>query len=145
MNERREARAYYLQLFSMDTPNASVYAFFLGIASYRQKNYTDAIIYLKQAKIPEYEADRLQYLLLAYKAIGDDTNTMRTFELLLSQNNLESIHFRLYFDFVFFDPYATNKPFTLFEKNIIPTSSYLESCFRILPATEQSVCMYGQA
>jgi len=145
MNEWRFAREYFLQLFGRDANARAVYSFFLGIASYRQGNMTDALIYLKQANVPEYENDRLQYLLLAYQTIGDQTNIMRTFESLMMLPNLTVIQFRLFFDHVFYDDFAAGKPFDQFNRNVVPTLAILERCFRVLEPSDQHVCLYGQA
>lgn len=145
MNEWRLAREYFLQLFSRDANARSIYSFFLGIASYWQGNMTDALIYLKQANIPEYENDRLQYLLLAYQTIGDQTNTMRTFESLMMLPNLTVIHFRLFFDYIFYDDFAAGEPFDQFNRHVVPTLAIVERCFRVLDPADQHVCLYGQA
>lgn len=144
MHNRESAKDYFLRLADFDAHNAFLYKFLIGICYYRYGDYEQALIFLNQVTDPSLQIDVYRYMLLSYIQIEDTTNMLRMRHNLLGQSDLQSSDFALFFDQMFFIPFRSGKPFSLYSDNTQLVDLYLGKCSILFSGSQVDVCTYGE-
>lgn len=143
-HNREAAQQYFLKLSDFDVSNAFLYKFLMGICSYRNGDYEQSILYLNQVTDPGLEIDVNRYMLLGYIHSEDTNNMLRMWHNLLGQEGLQSSDFTLFFDQMFYMPFRSGTPFTLYSENTQLVDLYLGKCSTLLSGSQADVCTYGE-
>ena len=142
-HNREAAKDYFLKLADFDTPNGSLYKFLIGISYYRYGDYEQSILYLNQVTDPGLQIEVYRYMLLSYVQNQDTTNMIRIRQNILGQTDLQSSDFSLFFDQMFYIPFRTAKPFTMYSENPQLVDLYLGKCSTLFTGDQADVCVYG--
>lgn len=145
MNDWDIASDYLISLKEKDPQYVDRYNFLLGVCYFWQEKYVDAVLFLSQDTLGVYDADALRYLALSYDALGDTSHLMYTYQKLLGQEDLSVHDFYLFFEQIFFVPFANEEPFQLASQYQTISALYLKQCYQKLSSADQGVCDYGQA
>ncbi|MFA7298720.1 MAG: hypothetical protein WC010_03690 [Candidatus Absconditabacterales bacterium] len=143
-HNREAAKEYFLKLADFDTANASLYKFLIGISYYRYGDYEQSILYLNQVTDAGLQTDVYRYMLLSYIQGEDTTSMIRLWQNILGQPDLQTSDFALFFDQMFYIPYRTAKPFSLYTENPQLADMYIGKCSTIFTGSQADVCMYGE-
>jgi len=87
-------------------------------------------LFLNQVSDLTLLSDVYRYEILSYIAMNDTDNITRIRQKLLGQQDLQESDFVLFFDMMFYQPYANGQPFTLARTNIPLITFYADSCAR---------------
>jgi len=143
-HNREAAKDYFLKLSDFDSSNTFLYKFLIGISYYRYGDYEQSILYLRQVTDPGLQIDVYRYMLLSYIQGEDDANMTRIWQNLLGESNLQMSDFSLFFDQMFYIPFRTWKPFSLYTENPQLADLYLEKCSTLFSGSQADVCTYGE-
>ena len=69
---------------------------------------------------------------------------IRIWQNLLGQSSLQASDFSLFFDQIFYIPFRSGKPFTLYFENPQLTDMYLGKCSTLFSGSQADVCVYGE-
>jgi len=69
---------------------------------------------------------------------------IRLWQNILGQPDLQTSDFALFFDQMFYIPYRTAKPFSLYTENPQLADMYIGKCSTIFTGSQADVCMYGE-
>ena len=141
--KRDVAAEYFLKLADFDKTNSARYTFLVGVSYYRQGEYDQSLLYINQVTDTGLLTDVYRYELLSYVATNDMDNAIRVRQKLLWQSDLQTSDFALFFDMVFYQPYANGQPFTLARDNSQLVTFYTDTCDRLFSWTAD-VCVYGE-
>lgn len=141
---REAAKEYFLKLADFDTQNISLYKFLIGVSYYWYGDYQQSLLYLTQVTDPALQLDVYRYMLLSYIHDEDSTNMIRTRQNLLGQPDLQSSDFSLFFDHMFYYPFRSGTPFTLYQETPQLVDLYLKKCTSLFTGSQADVCMYGE-
>ena len=137
------AAQYFLKLADFDKANSARYTFLVGVSYYRQGEYDQSLLYINQVTDTGLLTDVYRYEILSYIATNDMNNATRVRQKLLWQSDLQASDFALFFDMMFYEPYANGQPFTLARDNSQLVTFYTDSCDRLFSWTAD-VCTYGE-
>ena len=143
-HNREAAKDYFLKLADFDTTNAFLYKFLIGICYYRYGDYEQSILYLNQVTDAGLQVDVYRYMLLGYIQSEDPTNMTSIRHKLLGESNLQTSDFSLFFDQMFYIPFRTGAPFTLYTDNPQLAELYLGKCSTLFSGSQADVCTYGE-
>lgn len=143
-HNREAAKDYFLKLADFDTSNSFLYKFLIGICYYRYGDYEQSILYLNQVTDSGLQIDVYRYMLLGYIQRDDTVNMTRIWQNILGQSSLQSSDFSLFFDQMFYIPFRSGKPFTLYLENPQLADLYLGKCSTLLNGSQADVCTYGE-
>lgn len=143
-HNREAAKDYFLKLADFDTSNAFLYKFLIGVSYYRYGDYEQSILYLRQVTDPGLQIDVYRYMLLWYIQGGDTANMMRIWQNLLGESSLQASDFSLFFDQMFYLPFRTGQPFSLYSENPQLVDLYLGKCSTLFTGSQANVCTYGE-
>jgi len=142
-HNREASKDYFLKLADFDSNNASLYKFLIGVSYYRYGEYEQSILYLTQVTEWWLQIDAYRYMLLWYIQWEDTTNMTRMWQNLLGQTGLQSSDFSLLFDQMFYIPFRSAKPFTLYFENPQLVDMYMSKCTTLFTGNQADVCLYG--
>lgn len=142
-HNRESAKDYFLKLADFDTSNDFLYKFLIGISYYRYGDYEQSILYLNQVTDAGLQIDVYRYMLLSYIQSEDTTNMTRIWQNLLAYNDLQASDFALFFDQMFYLPFRTAQPFTLYFDTPQLADLYLWKCSTLFTGSQADVCAYG--
>lgn len=143
-HNRESAKDYFLKLADFDTSNDFLYKFLIGICYYRYGDYEQSILYLNQVTDPGLQIDVYRYMLLGYIQAEDTTSMTRIWHNLLGESTLQPSDFSLFFDQMFYLPFRSGKPFTLYSENPQLADMYLGKCSTLFTGSQADVCTYGE-
>lgn len=143
-HNREAAKDYFLKLADFDTSNAFLYKFLIGISYYRYGDYEQAILYLNQVTDGGLQVDVYRYMLLSSVQMEDTTSMTRIWQNILGQSNLQASDFALFFDQMFYIPFRTAQPFTLYSENPQLADLYINKCSTLFSGSQADVCVYGE-
>ena len=143
-HNREAAKDYFLKLADFDTSNAFLYKFLIGISYYRYGDYEQSLLYLSQVTDGGLQTDVYRYMLLSYIQMEDTTNMTRVRQNLLGQSDLQPSDFALFFDQLYYLPFRTAKPFTLYSENPQLANLYSNKCSTLFSGSQADVCAYGE-
>ena len=143
-HNREAAKDYFLKLADFDISNSFLYKFLIGISYYRYGDYEQSILYLNQVTDAGLQIDVYRYMLLGYIQWEDTTNMTRIRQNLLGESGLQPSDFALFFDQMFYIPFRTAQPFTLYFDNPQLADLYLGKCSTLFSGSQADVCTYGE-
>ena len=143
-HNREAAKEYFLKLADFDTSNDFLYKFLIGISYYWYGDYEQSILYLNQVTDGGLQVDVYRYMLLSYIQNDDTNNMTRMWQNLLGQPDLQASDFALFFDQMFYIPFRTAKPFTLYTENPQLADMYIGKCSTLFTGSQADVCVYGE-
>lgn len=144
MHNREAAKEYFLKLADFDAANEFLYKFLIGVCYYRYGDYEQSILYLNQVTDPGLKIDVYRYMLLGYIQAGDGDNILRMRQNLLGEVDLQPSDFALFFDQMFYIPFRTAQPFTLYLEAPQLVDLYLGKCSTLFTGSQADICTYGQ-
>lgn len=143
-HNRESAKDYFLKLADFDTSNAFLYKFLIGISYYRYGDYEQSLLYLNQVNTPALQTDVYRYMLLSYIQTEDTNSMTRMWQNLLGESDLQASDFSLFFDQMFYMPFRSWTPFTLYSENPQLADLYLGKCSTLFSGSQADVCTYGE-
>lgn len=141
---REASKDYFLKLADFDTSNSSLYKFLIGISYYRYGDYDQSVLYLTQVTEAALQTDVYRYMLLSYIQWEDTVYMTRMWQNLLGQSDLQSSDFALFFDQIFYIPFRSARPFSLYLDNPQLVDLYLWKCSTLFSGSQADVCVYGE-
>jgi len=161
-NNRETAIEYFFKLADFDPRNGSLYKFLIGTSYYRMWKNEESVLYLSQVektainqatidqKKEDFDAnivlwDVYRYMLLNYIQLEDYDRSIRIWNKLLWQQDLNSADYYTHFFQVLYIPFMQGKQYAVYNKNPQLVHDYVEKCYKDLWENEKDVCIYGQA
>jgi lipopolysaccharide biosynthesis regulator YciM len=140
---------FYLQkLFVLDPQHAHRTAFYLWMTYYYSKDYDNALLYFNQVREEQYVYDAIRYTILIHYQQKEYKNMMEGFRYLLTEQKFNTNDVALFFDIVFYEPYAKQESegsslardyaFQV----VVP---YIDACRKTIAPTAPWICKYGEA
>jgi len=137
------AKDYFLKLADFDTNNISLYKFLIGVSYYRYGDYEQSILYLNQVTDSNLQLDVYRYMLLSYIHNEDISHMISMWHNILGQSDIQASDFVLFFDHMFYMPFRSGKPLTLYFDNTQLVDLYLGKCSTLFTGSQADVCVYG--
>ena len=136
------ATEYFLKLVDLDSPQQSIYKFFVGISNYWVDKNKTSILYLSQVKnLSFFRTDVYRYLILNYENLEDYANLQSSWDFVLEQEDLLSADLYHLYYYTFFDPYRSNKAFDFYLAN----EALIDKSFTLCDDLwDEDVCLYGK-
>ena len=69
---------------------------------------------------------------------------IRMWHTILGETDIQTSDFALFFDQIFYIPFRSGKPFTLYFDNTQLVDLYLTKCSTLLSGSQADVCRYGE-
>lgn len=141
---REAAKEYFLKLADFDVSNISLYKFLIGVSYYWYGDHQQSLLYLTQVSDAALQLDVYRYMLLSYIHDEDSANMIRMRQNLLGQSDLQSSDFSLFFEHMFYYPFRSGSPFTLYQEAPQLADLYLKKCTSLFTGSQADVCLYGE-
>ena len=141
---REAAKEYFLKLADFDVSNISLYKFLIGVSYYWYGDHQQSLLYLTQVSDAALQLDVYRYMLLSYIHDEDSANMIRMRQNLLGQSDLQSSDFSLFFEHMFYYPFRSGSPFTLYQEVPQLADLYLKKCTSLFTGSQADVCLYGE-
>lgn len=139
LKQRREAKAYFLDLITFDPANSAYYQFFVGVSSYWMQSYVDAILYLTQIPSDFAVIDVTRYKILAYLQLKDPVKVVKSMKELIGKTDIRSADFLLFWEQAIFEPYMKKWDYVILNQDNTLLDAYLKRCNE--GSFDKDVCM----
>lgn len=141
LRDWRQAQSYFLELIEQDPHNSSMYYFFIGIASYRMKDYKNSILYLDQIPLIDRISDIVRYKILSYHELGDNKNLARQLRSLLKYDDLSASDMILARESLVYEPLVDGAAYELLLEDRKLLDNYRATCETL--SIDKDVCLLG--
>lgn len=142
LQDRSQAKSYFIQLMRSDPNNRSSYQLFAGIASYWMEDYKDAILYLNQINNEDMVSDVIRYKILSYINLEDWSHAARNFKALLAYSDIDASDIIFTREQFVFKPYILWEDFSLLQQDNTLLSLYTEKCKEL--DIDRYICSMGE-
>lgn len=142
LQDRRQAKSYFLDLITQDPTHKDHYQFFVGLSSYRMENYVDALLYLNQIKEEKITSDVLRYTILSYIHLNDYSKIAKSMKALLGHVDMRDDDMLLFWEKAVFEPYVKQQSYYILTQDPTLLDLYLKRCSQ--GKFSETICLLGK-